>query len=57
MNEVVVAPGSVAIDAEPRVRALQGVDPLDAAAIVEAARTFAAELVVIGPEAPLAAGV
>ncbi|HET9851172.1 MAG TPA: phosphoribosylamine--glycine ligase [Candidatus Limnocylindrales bacterium] len=57
MNEVVVAPGSAAIDAESRVRALKGVDPLDVAAIVEAARTFAAELVVIGPEAPLAAGI
>jgi len=57
MNEVVVAPGSAAIDAELRVRALQDLDPLDAAAIVDAARTFAAELVVIGPEAPLAAGI
>jgi phosphoribosylamine--glycine ligase len=33
------------------------VDPLDPAAVVTAARRFAAELVVIGPEAPLAAGV
>jgi len=57
MNEVVVVPGSAAIDAEARVRALAGVDPLDAGAIVDAARTFAAELVVIGPEAPLAAGI
>ena len=57
MNEGIVAPGSAAIDAESRVRALAGVDPLDAVALVEAAKTFAAELVVIGPEAPLAAGV
>ncbi len=34
-----------------------GVDPLDGAAVVAAARSVAAELVVIGPEAPLAAGV
>ncbi len=56
MNEVVVAPGSAAIGAESRVRCLPAVDPLDANAIVAAARSMAAELVVIGPEAPLAAG-
>jgi phosphoribosylamine--glycine ligase len=57
MNEVVVAPGSAAIAAEPRVRCLPSVDPFDSAAIVAAARASSAELVVIGPEAPLAAGV
>ena len=57
MNTVYVAPGSAAIDAESRVRALPGIDPLDGAAVVAAARSVAAELVVIGPEAPLAAGV
>ena len=57
VNEVVVAPGSDAIAAEPRVRCLPGVDPLDPAAVVAAARREAVELVVIGPEAPLAAGV
>ena len=41
----------------PRVRCVPGVDPLDPAAIVEVARREAVELVVIGPEAPLAAGV
>ena len=56
MNEVVVAPGSAAIGAEPLVRCLP-VDPLDGAAVVAAARSSAAELVVIGPEAPLEAGV
>jgi phosphoribosylamine--glycine ligase len=56
-NQVVVAPGSAGIGAEPRVRCLPGVDPLDPAAVVEAARATSAELVVIGPEAPLAAGV
>jgi phosphoribosylamine--glycine ligase len=57
VNEVVVVPGSVAIAAEPRVRCVAGVDPLDPAAVVAVARREAAELVVIGPEAPLAAGV
>jgi phosphoribosylamine--glycine ligase len=57
VNEVIVAPGSEAIASEPRVRRVPGVDPLDAAAIVAVARREAAELVVVGPEAPLAAGV
>ena len=56
-NDVFVAPGSDAIAAEPRVRRVVGVDPLDPAAVVDAARRHSAELVVIGPEAPLAAGV
>ena len=57
VNEVIVAPGSDAIAREPRVRCVPGVDPLDPAAVVAVARREAAELVVIGPEAPLAAGV
>ena len=57
VNEVIVAPGSDAIAREPRVRVAPGVDPLDPTAVVGAARRFAAELVVVGPEAPLAAGV
>jgi phosphoribosylamine--glycine ligase len=57
MNEVVVAPGSAGIEAEHRVRCLPLVDPLDPAAVVGAARSMSAELVVVGPEAPLAAGV
>jgi phosphoribosylamine--glycine ligase len=57
MNEVIVAPGSAAIGAEPGVRCLPGVDPLDPGDVTAAARSIAAELVVIGPEAPLAAGV
>ena len=52
-----VTPGSAAIAAEPRVRCVAGVDPLDADAVVAVARREAAELVVIGPEAALAAGV
>src|SRR4051812_41730148 len=57
VNEVVVAPGSDAIALEPRVRRIAGLDPLDPAAVVALARREASELVVVGPEAPLAAGV
>jgi phosphoribosylamine---glycine ligase len=57
VNEVTVAPGSYAIGAEPRVRALKDVDPLDPERAVFVAKAIAAELVVIGPEAPLAAGI
>jgi len=57
VNEIIVAPGSAGIATEPRVRCLPGVDPLDWAAVLAAARSVAAELVVIGPEAPLAVGV
>ena len=57
VNEVIVAPGSAGIATVPRVRCLPGVDPLDGASVVVAARSVAAELVVVGPEAPLAAGV
>ena len=57
VNTVYAAPGSDAMAAEPRVQRLPGVDPLDGDSVVAAARAVAAELVVIGPEAPLAAGV
>jgi phosphoribosylamine--glycine ligase len=56
-NAVVVAPGSAAIAAEPRVSIRPDVDPLDATAVVRVAREASVELVVVGPEAPLAAGV
>lgn len=56
VNEVIVAPGSDGAAAEPRVRRA-AVDPLDPAAVVELARRTSVELVVVGPEAPLAAGV
>jgi phosphoribosylamine--glycine ligase len=56
VNEVIVVPGSDAIAAEPRVSRWAGIDPLDVAAVVSVARREAAELVVVGPEAPLAAG-
>jgi phosphoribosylamine--glycine ligase len=57
VNEIVVAPGSDAIAAEPRVRRASGIDPLDGSAVVALARERSVELAVIGPEAPLAAGV
>ena len=57
VNEVTVAPGSHAIGAEPRVRTLKDLDPLEPERVVFVARAISAELVVIGPEAPLAAGV
>jgi len=57
VNEVVVAPGSDAIAREPKVRRIADIDALDGAAVTAVARSVAAELVVIGPEAPLAAGV
>jgi phosphoribosylamine--glycine ligase len=57
VNEVIVAPGSDAIALEPRVRRAAGVDPLDPAGIVAIARREAVELVVVGPEAALAAAV
>jgi len=57
VNAVIVAPGSEAIAFEPRVRRVPDVDPLDGAALIAVARREAAELVIVGPEAPLAAGV
>jgi phosphoribosylamine--glycine ligase len=57
VNDVIVAPGSDAIATEPRVRRVAGLDPLDGEALVDLARREAVELAVIGPEAPLAAGV
>jgi phosphoribosylamine---glycine ligase len=55
VNEVIVAPGSAAIASEPRVR-IANVAADDAAGLTNLARARSAELVVIGPEAPLAAG-
>ena len=57
VNEVVVAPGSDAIGEEPRIRIAADAAALDVDAIVAAARNRSVELAVIGPEAPLAAGV
>jgi phosphoribosylamine---glycine ligase len=55
--EVAVGPGSAAIDDEPGVSILPNVEPLDPPSVVSAARSFAPDLVVIGPEAPLSMGV
>ncbi len=57
VNAIVVAPGSEAIAAEPRVTVVPDVDPLDPHAVAAVAAAHAVELAVIGPEAPLAAGV
>src|SRR5512142_1576012 len=57
VNTIVAAPGSDAIAQEPRVVRAAEVDPLDPAALVALARAHAVELAVVGPEAPLAAGV
>jgi phosphoribosylamine---glycine ligase len=57
VNEITVAPGSAGIATEPRVRCEPAIDPLDPAAVTGLARRVVAELVVVGPEAPLAAGV
>jgi phosphoribosylamine--glycine ligase len=57
VDEIVVVPGSAAIGTEARARCLPNVDALDPSSVVAAARASRAELVVIGPEAPLAAGV
>ena len=56
INEVVVAPGSAGIAAEPRTSVVR-VDPQDADAVVAVARASSVELVVVGPEAPLSVGV
>jgi phosphoribosylamine---glycine ligase len=56
VEDVVCAPGSAGIAATPGVRSA-AVDPLDAAAVVALARAERVDLVVVGPEAPLAAGV
>lgn len=57
VNEIVVAPGSDGIGEVSRTRIAADVAALDAPAIVDLARQRSVELAVIGPEAPLAAGV
>ncbi len=57
VNTVIVAPGSEGIGMVPRVRVVPGFEATDGEAAVALARAEAAELVVVGPEAPLAAGV
>src|SRR5579875_33712 len=52
--EIVCAPGNVGIAADAVTRPL---DPADTGAVVGLAREMKAELVIVGPEAPLVAGV
>lgn len=53
-SEVIVAPGNPGID---QIATTVPIDPEDPAAVANLARTMAADLVVVGPEAPLVAGV
>jgi phosphoribosylamine--glycine ligase len=55
-HELVVAPGNAGIAAEPGVRPRE-VDILDGAAVADLAAAEGVDLVVVGPEAPLVAGV
>jgi phosphoribosylamine---glycine ligase len=55
VNEVIVLPGSDGIAEEPRVRTAP-VPQSDARAIIDTCRARAVELVVVGPELPLADG-
>ena len=57
VESVLVAPGSDAIGAEPKVRCCPGVVATDAAAVVDLATRENVDLVVVGPEAVLEAGV
>jgi len=57
VEAVLVAPGSDAIAAEPKARCFPGVSALDPAAVLDLATRENVDLVVVGPEAPLAAGV
>jgi phosphoribosylamine--glycine ligase len=54
VSEVHAAPGNPGIASVAQVHAVSATDPLD---VVRLARQVAADLVVIGPEAPLVAGV
>ena len=54
VSEVHCAPGNGGI---ADVATLHSVDPLDGSAVAELAASLAADLVVVGPEAPLVAGV
>ena len=56
VEDVLCAPGSAGIAATPGVRCA-AVDPMDPAAVVALARAERADLVVVGPEAPLSVGV
>jgi phosphoribosylamine--glycine ligase len=57
VTSVLVAPGSDAIATEPKVRCFGNVSALDGPAVLELATSENVDLVVVGPEAVLAAGV
>ena len=57
VEAVLVAPGSDAMAQEPKARCFPGVSALDAAAVVDLATRENVDLVVVGPEAVLEAGV
>ena len=56
VEDVVCAPGSAGIAATRGVRCI-ALDPMDPAAVVALAQAEGADLVVVGPEAPLSVGV
>jgi phosphoribosylamine--glycine ligase len=57
VETVLVAPGGDAMGDEPKICCFPQVSAMDAAAVVELATVEDVDLVVVGPEAPLAAGV
>jgi phosphoribosylamine--glycine ligase len=57
VERVLAAPGSDAMAEEPKVRCVPDVSATDPAAVVALAALEDVDLVVVGPEAPLAAGV
>jgi len=57
VTRVVVAPGNVGMPTPDGRISCEPVDPMDGAAVAALARRLDADLVVVGPEAPLAAGV
>ena len=57
VEEIVAVPGSAALACLPRVVVDPGVVATDPTAVLAAARAHGVDLAVVGPEAPLAAGV
>src|SRR5580658_8890855 len=56
VDEVIVAPGNAGTQAEPRVRNVD-IQAADTPGLIELARREAVQLTIIGPEAPLVAGI
>jgi phosphoribosylamine--glycine ligase len=57
VSEVLVAPGNAGTALEPRVRNVPTIAAGDIAGLIELARREAVGLTIIGPEAPLVAGI